>query len=87
MEQPRVKLIIDGERLRDLIESKGFRNIEAVVEKAKANGTPISLSTIHSILRGANWQKESLQNLASILQVDLGEFLTFQTDAQSQHSA
>lgn len=79
-EKPKTKIVVDAENLKSLMTSKGFGSVESVVQRAKELGKPVALSTIYNILRNGNWQKESAEALAQVLDVDLSAFLSFEPE-------
>jgi Fe2+ or Zn2+ uptake regulation protein len=70
------RMVVRRERIRELMEAKGIKNVEELTAAARAKGVTLSLSTVYSVLGNQNFQRETIDKLALVLECDVLDILT-----------
>lgn len=79
--KPKTRLVINRPKFEELMREKGIKNINHLIGMSLEKRKPLSHATIYKVLSNGNFQKESLERLSEVLEIDLGEFVTFEGGA------
>ena len=74
-------IVVDAEKLRYMMQKKGFANFEAIAAKAKELELDLGIATIYNRAANKNWTRDKLQTLCQILDCDPRDFVYFEREA------